>query len=116
MVGVIAGLCTFVLLAKYTQSLSKKNYTPMPQGIILSEQKLIVTPFEVSQEWEKAKSSVAWSMVKEIPESSAIILLKVDSFIGIPIPTRLFSTEEEKQKFLISIKRFWKRKDFPIET
>ncbi len=108
LVGLATGLCTFVLFAKYTQASFKKTCTPMPHGIILSERKLLVTESGVTQEWKEAEGCISWSLIEDIYENDTLILLKVDSILGIPIPNRVFSTDTEKQKFLSRIREFWK--------
>lgn len=109
LVGLVTGLCAFVMFAKYIESSTTKACTPMPHGIILSERKLLVTEAGVTQKWDEAEGSISWAFIEEIYECPTVILLRVDSFLGIPIPNQVFSTETEKKEFLSSIREFWKQ-------
>ncbi|MFI5203308.1 MAG: YcxB family protein [Flavobacteriales bacterium] len=74
------------------------------KGVVLGPRKYVLSEDRFSQESEKAQSSVIWSSVLSLKESSSYYFLFVDKAAAFIIPKRHFATKADEDKFISFIR------------
>ena len=101
-IGVGIALCFGI----FQQRQMQKSYAPEPDGYILGERKLTLSPRGITEESTVSTNSISWSAIRDILVGPNVIVLKFDTLCACLIPTRIFETKAEQQQLLTSIREF----------
>ena len=104
-INFMAGLLTGVLWLLIFSQLYKRRMAPLADSYFLGPQTVSLADDGITVKSQKQDALLRWNSVRWVDSTTEYIFVMLERHIGMIVPCRAFSSNEERERFLAEVRK-----------